>query len=66
MSAPSFYGPSGAIFSIDAHVNVARWGGGADHGKYHVYLCGAGYDFFTFSRQAVVDDFGDLIAVETS
>lgn len=59
-----FLAPTGALFSRDARVVVARWGGGAHHGLYHVFLTGAGYSFFTFSRQCVVDDFGNLVPVD--
>lgn len=61
-----FFAPAGALFSRDASVNVCRWGGGAHHGRYHVFLTGAGYSFFTFSRQCVVDDFGNLVPVDGS
>ena len=63
MSAP-YYSPNGAVYSLDVSVCGVRWGGGADHGKYHVFLTGAVHRFFTYSRQCVVDDFGDLVPVD--
>jgi hypothetical protein len=39
-----------------------RWGGGADHGCYHVFIAGfSSSDLFPFSLQCVVDDFGTLV-----
>lgn len=45
-----------------------RWGGGANPGKYDVFLYAPsepklGPWFCPFSAQCVVDDFGDLVAV---
>lgn len=44
---------------------TCRHGGGADHGKYHLFLIGAGVRSFLISIQCVVDDFGTLVDCKT-
>lgn len=52
-------------FFIGIEVCVVRWGGGAAHGQYHVYLSArnsrAGLPLV--SANCIVDDFGDLVEV---
>jgi len=55
--------PRGAIFTCRVELSMARWGGGADHGKWHVYWGGARASVHHMSMQCVVDDFGNLIEV---
>lgn len=56
---------SGAFIRYPANIICMRWGGGAKLGHYHV--CFAGWEAangLIYSRQCVVDDFGDLVAVQ--
>lgn len=56
---------TGAYVAVPITLIVARWGGGAHPGKYHMYL--STWDFRAglplVSAQCVVDDFGDLVEV---
>lgn len=52
--------PRGSLFMCRVELCMARWGGGADHGKWHVFWSNATDHM---SIQCVVDDFGDLIEV---
>lgn len=61
MNAFSF--PSGNLLAWDLTMCAARWGGGAEAGKTHVFLSG-GEGWFRSSHQCVVDDFGNLVAVD--
>lgn len=64
MSGRLFLGPNGALQSVSIEVAHCRWGGGADPGRYHVWLLGVHVkDWPTKSFQAVVDDFGNLVRV---
>jgi hypothetical protein len=68
-------GCTGALQSTRITFCSARWGGGAEPGKWHVYpLCGAsilapGGDWnsglLQMSSNAVVDDFGNLVKVQS-
>ena len=66
MSTPE-YSIHGGLAYQPAEIITCRWGGGADHGKYHVYLSGAPLHYGPFqtfiSKQCVLDDFGDLVEV---
>lgn len=57
------YATTGAFGHTQAQLVHARWGAGADAGKYHVYLVGANLWPLGagFSLQCVVDDFGTLV-----
>lgn len=65
MSTPE-YTSSGGTSRQPAELIVVRWGGGAHHGKYHVFTAGTGYGFAAISRQCVMDDFGTLVPVGAS
>jgi len=61
---------SGNIVSYPVTFSAIRWGGGADHGKTHVFKEGghqsmsAGHkDGVRMSLQCVTDDFGNLVPV---
>lgn len=60
--------PNGAIQSAAVTFNVIRWGGGAEHGKYHVFSQGIlrcpVFRYGFMSVQCVVDDFGSLVKVQ--
>lgn len=57
--------PDGAIQSAAVTFTVIRWGGGAAHGKYHVFTTGYSpvFRYGFVSEQCVVDDFGNLVVV---
>lgn len=52
---------NGAMLSME--LLWFRWGGGAQPGKTHVFVSGP-FDWVPVSTQCVVDDFGNLVAVE--
>lgn len=60
-----FCAPSGSSISVSISLVAARWGAGANPGKYHLFL--ATWDFRAglplISAQCVVDDFGNLVEV---
>jgi hypothetical protein len=70
MSAPTFIFTNGAGMCLAPHLTVIRWGGGADDGKYHLFISGLspedhrGRGLPAFSWQCVVDDFGNLRKVQ--
>lgn len=52
------------VTTSHALIVTIRWGGGADHARYHVFMVGASWmQPARSSRQCVVDDFGDLVPV---
>lgn len=57
---------SGNGASLTTEVCWFRWGGGANPGLHHVFVLGAAIagPVFIPGIQCVVDDFGDLVAVE--
>jgi hypothetical protein len=70
MSAPKHFFDSGVGMILAPHLTVIRWGGGADEGKYHLFVSGLAQEdyrdraFPAFSWQCVVDDFGNLRKVQ--
>ncbi|RIX74452.1 hypothetical protein [Acidovorax cavernicola] len=63
MSTPE-YSPSGGISHRSCAIYVARWGGGAHPGKYHIWCSTIDLRAGVFvSAQCVVDDFGNLVEV---
>lgn len=64
MSSNLFLGPRGSLFTCRVELCMARWGGGAEPGMWHVFWGpGRARGVHNLSLQCVVDDFGNLIEV---
>lgn len=63
MSAALYLPPRGNLFTARVELCMARWGGGADPGKWHVFWGTGRADVHSMSMQCVVDDFGNLVEV---
>lgn len=63
-----FLSPNGALMSFKVEFCMARWGGGANPGKTHVYPPYSAWFWKNAeaagSMQCVTDDFGNLVRAE--
>lgn len=59
-----WFGPGGGLQEITVRCVHCRWGGGAEHGKTHVFFIPSLYAIGVYGSQCVTDDFGNLVSVQ--